>query len=468
VLPTITRELNEKLAQLITAKVKGLVPAVIEHVISASAVKLYVPSLQAIFIAHIAGIQPAPRTVEVADESAASATPEAQPEATPEVEVKETDESKESVVTAPTKPPVKVVPNPVGEEALNYVRALVQNDAVVEFILPGEDKSGRRDRPVAKRNDDRILVKLLSGNPKHNIAVGLVKAGLATVLPFQAERAGVRAELSQAEHEAKNKKLGVWANYDEAAARAERARTQSKVKALSGAGVVEVDGVHYMKVIVSEVYSSTEFYVNAIEDKNFTLVREAMEKFDPVDPPATFQPEIGNVLAAKFSADGKWYRAKVENIRNNGYLVRFIDYGNSEKLPIESLRPLARELAQIPSLIRACRLTGLLPPHPSSEHFARGQELLTQMTADVSFNARIDHVDETHSGVLYHVTLMDVTDPNNTVNNAILSLGYARVNRRTNVAAIRAVTETYAEAEEHARNLHQGLYEFGGVDSDDE
>lgn len=48
------------------------------------------------------------------------------------------------------------------------------------------------------------------------------------------------------------------------------------------------------------------------------------------NPPLTgsYSPKRGDLCVAPFSADGQWYRARVEAIRGGKAEVLFIDYGN--------------------------------------------------------------------------------------------------------------------------------------------
>lgn len=49
----------------------------------------------------------------------------------------------------------------------------------------------------------------------------------------------------------------------------------------------------------------------------------------------------GQVVAAKFSADGTWYRAKVlVSTANGDFRVRFVDYGNEDVVPVTDIRRL--------------------------------------------------------------------------------------------------------------------------------
>jgi len=54
--------------------------------------------------------------------------------------------------------------------------------------------------------------------------------------------------------------------------------------------------------------------------------------------PSSSTFEIGEKCQAKFSEDGKWYNAVVKNLKADLYYVTYVDYGNSEYVPIASLR----------------------------------------------------------------------------------------------------------------------------------
>ncbi|XP_065311727.1 tudor domain-containing protein 1-like [Dermacentor albipictus] len=58
----------------------------------------------------------------------------------------------------------------------------------------------------------------------------------------------------------------------------------------------------------------------------------------------------GDYVCALFSEDATWYRGQVvtERSPDGKYLVLFIDFGNSEQLPVSSLRPLPPRFAEAP------------------------------------------------------------------------------------------------------------------------
>jgi len=54
-------------------------------------------------------------------------------------------------------------------------------------------------------------------------------------------------------------------------------------------------------------------------------------------------------VAAKFSVDGLWYRAKVIDLMPPGHVkVLYVDFGNDEVIPIEKIHKLAPRFLSLP------------------------------------------------------------------------------------------------------------------------
>jgi len=57
---------------------------------------------------------------------------------------------------------------------------------------------------------------------------------------------------------------------------------------------------------------------------------------------------------ARFSADNKWYRAKIVDVKTDvGGLVtvEYVDYGNTESLPLADVSKLIRRFIQLPAQV---------------------------------------------------------------------------------------------------------------------
>jgi len=58
---------------------------------------------------------------------------------------------------------------------------------------------------------------------------------------------------------------------------------------------------------------------------------------------------VGLPCVAKFSADGKWYRATVVDLESSGLVtVLYVDYGNSESLPLDCICKLLQRFLTLP------------------------------------------------------------------------------------------------------------------------
>jgi staphylococcal nuclease domain-containing protein 1 len=75
-------------------------------------------------------------------------------------------------------------------------------------------------------------------------------------------------------------------------------------------------------------------------------------------PPSNFVPKAGDLVSAKFSSDGAWYRAKVRrasSIKKEAEVV-FIDYGNLDTVGFKDIRPLDAQFSSLPGQAHEARL----------------------------------------------------------------------------------------------------------------
>ncbi|GFR09541.1 tudor domain-containing protein 1 [Trichonephila clavata] len=70
-------------------------------------------------------------------------------------------------------------------------------------------------------------------------------------------------------------------------------------------------------------------------------------------------PEMDQLVLAKYSDDSQWYRAVIlDNSSHPVYDVIFIDYGNSEKVHIDSMRRMEKQFMSLKVQANLCSLTG--------------------------------------------------------------------------------------------------------------
>ena len=71
--------------------------------------------------------------------------------------------------------------------------------------------------------------------------------------------------------------------------------------------------------------------------------------------------EDNMVVAALFSEDESWYRAKVVKVGEEEVIVQFLDHGNQETVTMESLRKLLTGFSELPLQAVECSLAGVVP-----------------------------------------------------------------------------------------------------------
>jgi staphylococcal nuclease domain-containing protein 1 len=84
---------------------------------------------------------------------------------------------------------------------------------------------------------------------------------------------------------------------------------------------------------VTYITTDLKIYVQYAEQgtKVEQLQSDLRDVFNQSKPVGGHSPKKGELLAARFTVDNEWYRARVEKIEaNNRISVYFVDYGNRE------------------------------------------------------------------------------------------------------------------------------------------
>lgn len=109
------------------------------------------------------------------------------------------------------------------------------------------------------------------------------------------------------------------------------------------------------KGYTSHINSMSSFYLQFEMDQlKLDLISQYFEEskgnFEKVDP----QP--GDLVAALFPDDDCWYRTRIESIESDGYLVSFIDYGNS--CVVKEIGKIAESaIKDLPAMSKHCSLS---------------------------------------------------------------------------------------------------------------
>ena len=117
------------------------------------------------------------------------------------------------------------------------------------------------------------------------------------------------------------------------------------------------------KVIVTTVTSPQEFYSQILDEEGkLDILMGQIEDHCSNLPPSTspISWEASNTVLAQFTEDQCWYRAIINKIvkDKNVAEVQYIDYGNTEVLPLPELRPIPPEFCALSRQAVRCCLEG--------------------------------------------------------------------------------------------------------------
>jgi len=215
---------------------------------------------------------------------------------------------------------------PFGEEAANFARhACMQRDVDIE--VETVDKNGT------------FLGSLFLAD-KRNYSVALLEEGLAKRVQPAADRSTCSAELGAAEESAKAASRNLWENYSAEAD--EAANAAATAAALAEQEPIPDEQKQVVEIELTEIADGAHFYAHVAGDSNVsslqTKLAASCSKTGPAD--AEFEPKPGQTCCARFTVDNEWYRAKVTSRTGGEFTVFFVDYGNTDVVKRDRLKPL--------------------------------------------------------------------------------------------------------------------------------
>lgn len=354
---------------------------------------------------------------------------------------------------------------PFGQEAHDFAnRRCMQRD--VEIDVETTDKVGG------------FIGTMYVG--RENFARALVEEGLAEVHAYSAEQSGHGNELFNAEKKAKESRRGLWHDWDPS----KDLDGDEQPQQTNGANGTEQDGTEtaerrkdYRDVAVTHVDETGRLKLQQVGPGTAALA-ELMNAFKSFhinkanEQPLSGPPKAGDVVAAKFTADNEWYRARVRRVDRDAKKaeVMYLDYGNSEVIPWARLRPLTQPQFSTqklkPQASDAVLSYVQLPPSPQYLPDATG--FLLEQTENRSLVANVDYL--TPEGIM-HVTLLDPkisTNLDQSINAEVIREGFGMVPRKLKAweRAAGDTLESLRALEKEASKEHRGMWEYGDLTED--
>lgn len=345
---------------------------------------------------------------------------------------------------------------PFGQEAADFAtRRYMQRD--VEFEVDTVDKSGGFIGTLWLKSE--------------NVAISLVKEGLASVHSFSADGLSWSTQLYAAEAEAKQAQQNLWESYDEEAEKAAQAPpTEDDPGRLKS---------EYLDVIISDVRAENgfSFSVQILNTEGIATLEKLMRDFSlhhrvAHPAPPNFVPKAGDLVSAKFS-DGSWYRAKIRRASpaKKEAEVTFIDYGNQDSVSFSNIRPLDPKFRSLPGQAQDARLSFIRLVASESEYHADAVQRFRQLCEGRKLVANIDYKE----GATLHLRLIDPNDPVAAqdplacINADLLREGLASIDRKgcKYLGAYPHIMSKLQTAVAEAKRDRAGMFEFGDVEEDE-
>ncbi|CAF1488719.1 unnamed protein product [Rotaria sp. Silwood1] len=264
---------------------------------------------------------------------------------------------------------------PFGAEALNFSKEhFLQRDVFIE--VESVDRGGN-------------FIGRLTTADGQSAALMLVQAGLAKVHD-SAHNASNYKQLLEAEEKCRNERIGVWTNYEETSIKENEDENNEENKS-EDESVNESDTINFTEprfrcVVITYVTSDLKIYFQYSEQgqKLEQLQTDLREIFNRTKPVGEYKPKKGELLAARFTVDNEWYRARVEKIEgNNRISIYFIDYGNREIITdLSRLTKLPPDFSQLPGQAHECELAYVRAPRDEDDRQDAKNALLDEVGND--------------------------------------------------------------------------------------
>ncbi|KAM6123457.1 tudor domain-containing protein 6 [Pterocles gutturalis] len=146
-----------------------------------------------------------------------------------------------------------------------------------------------------------------------------------------------------------------------------------------------------VKIYVTMVDGPEYFWSCSADTEDMSYIEERIQEAESLGlnslEDCRSSIKSGDICLAKYSQDGKFYRATVSSIKGDNVVVRHVDYGSEEAVSLEMLRQIPCELLKIPNRAFACCLSGF---HSSEGSWlSKAKEKFYDLTKDLLLEAEV-------------------------------------------------------------------------------
>jgi staphylococcal nuclease domain-containing protein 1 len=352
-----------------------------------------------------------------------------------------------------------------------------------EALEMANKRCNQRDCEIDVHDTDKVggFIGDLYVN-RESFAKILVEEGLANVHEYSAEKAGNATELLAAQQRAKEGRKGLWQDWDPSQDADPEDQNGHAETAAESAATIEKKPEDYRDIVVTNIDANGRLKIQEV-GKGTAALETLMSEFKKFhldsknNVPVKENPKAGDYVAAKFSADGQWYRAR---IRSNDRAAKvaevvYIDYGNTERVPWSQLRALDQAQFTTQRLkaqaIDAALSFVQLPAAPDYLNDAIG--FLYDATEGKRLVGSFDYVDPKEG--LSYITIFDPKAEGSdtvtqSVNRDVILGGHAMVPRKLKAwersRAFEPILKNLREGEAKAKEDRLGMWEYGDITED--
>lgn len=333
-----------------------------------------------------------------------------------------------------------------------------------------------------------IYYKDESTNRETSLNLQLVKLGFGQVRDSSAS--GTLGELKAAESVAKEKKLGLWLNYQEPKRREEEvsvapeepepaeedtAASTNGIGTTKAAANKEAELLKNRKpVIVTNAQMKEKSVIVAAQQVDSGPKIEEMLKQMRAELPSASSggkkgaeghlPARGEIVAAKFRADKQWYRAKVLKVNSPSDIeIVFIDYGNQDKVGSRDLAKLSQKFASQEPYSKDYILAFVEATTHDQDWVEESRRAFLESVYDQVL-MRVEYKDQVTN--LDAISLVDSSTKTDIgrklVENGLLIASKSRRERKL----IRTIND-YINAEKTAKENRANMWQYGDFTADD-
>lgn len=225
-------------------------------------------------------------------------------------------------------------------------------------------------------------------------------------------------------------------------------------------GISESANRNPMKIRITEVVDATHVFLQtANSSAALSEIDELIGELDLEKEDSSFSPSSGDYCLCQYSGDSSWYRAKVlsADSKNDSYKVFYIDYGNSERVKLESLRPLSgpSKLLNIKAQAKEAFLAFVNQAPKLYREFSN--EYVYDFTMDKDLSAIHEYTEEKK-------IFITIYDGEKNLNKELIKSGLAFVTKDAKITKkFKDTISEYSDAQSYAINHRVYLWEKGEI-----